>query len=94
MFYPLILLINQILFSLIQSSLYNFEQKIPWLLVNSHQNKCHESTRPQVNSHPSNFISTKGGFYGASFISLAHKFYDLNNLSCFYLVIFSSDIRK
>ena len=53
--------------------------------------KLSESTRPQVNLHPSNFISTLDGFYGASYISLAHKFYDLNNLSCLYLVIFSSD---
>ena len=53
-----------------------------------------ESTRSQVNSHPSNFISTLGGFYGASYISLAHEFYDLNYLSCLYLVIFSSDTRK
>ena len=55
---------------------------------------CPESTRPQVNSHPSSFISTLDGFYGASYISLAHKFYDINNLSCLYLVIFSSDFRK
>ena len=53
-----------------------------------------ESTRPQVNSHPSNFISTLGGFYGALYISLAHEFYDLNYLSGLYLVIFSFDIRS
>ena len=27
-------------------------------------------------------------------VGLAHEFYDLNYLSCLYLVIFSSDIRK
>ena len=57
---------------------------------------CPESTRPQVNSHPSNFISILDGFYGASYISLAHKFYDLNNLSCLYLVMgkFKKNVTK
>ena len=36
-----------------------------------------ESTHPQVNSHPSNFISTLGGFYGASYIYFAREFYYL-----------------
>ena len=56
-----------------------------------------ELTRPQVNSPQSNFISTLGGFYGASYmyISSAHEFYYLIMiLSLSFVVLFSTDTRK